>query len=120
GGGREFACVLAGGDPAKGRGILIPVAAIGDGAIGPAVRRSGARPGDFVYVSGRLGEAELGLQILRGNRGFLNSKNPLLKKHLYPEPRLALGEWLAKKRLASAMMDLSDGLSSDLPRLCAK
>jgi len=116
---RKFACVLAGGDTTQGRGILIHIAAIGDTPTGRAVRRSGARPGDFVYVSGRLGEAELGLQILRGNRGFLNSKNPLLKKHLYPEPRLALGEWLAKKRLASAMMDLSDGLSSDLPRLCA-
>lgn len=42
-----------------------------------------------------------------------------MKKHLYPDPRLTLGEWLAKERSASAMMDLSDGLSSDLPRLCA-
>jgi len=42
-----------------------------------------------------------------------------MKKHLYPEPRVALGQWLAKKRIASAMMDLSDGLSNDLPRLCA-
>ena len=49
----------------------------------------------------------------------MNLKNPLTKKHLYPEPRLALGQWLAKNRIASAMMDLSDGLSSDLPRLCA-
>ena len=42
-----------------------------------------------------------------------------MRKHLYPEPRLALGQWLVKNGLASAMMDLSDGLSSDLPRLCA-
>jgi thiamine-monophosphate kinase len=42
-----------------------------------------------------------------------------VRKHLFPEPRLALGQWLVKNGLASAMMDLSDGLSSDLPRLCA-
>jgi len=49
----------------------------------------------------------------------VSEKNPLIRKHLYPEPRVALGEWLAKRGLATAMMDLSDGLSSDLPRLCA-
>jgi thiamine-monophosphate kinase len=84
-----------------------------------AVLRSGARADDILYVSGRLGEAELGLQILRRSERAASSKNPLTRKHLYPEPRLALGEWLLKKGLATAMMDLSDGLSSDLPRLCA-
>ena len=44
--------------------------------------------------------------------------NRFLKRHLYPEPRLELGRWLAETRLATSMMDLSDGLSSDLPRLC--
>lgn len=116
---RRFGCALGGGDTTHRKEILINVTIVGEIKTGPAVLRSGARPGDYIYVSGNLGEAELGLQILRRSRGPANSKNPLLKKHLYPEPRLAMGQWLAKERLASAMMDLSDGLSSDLPRLCA-
>jgi len=83
------------------------------------VVRSGAGPGELIYVSGRLGEAELGLAVLRQSRRRGNPKNLLTKKHLYPEPRLALGQWVREKRLASSMMDLSDGLSSDLWRLCA-
>jgi thiamine-monophosphate kinase len=61
----------------------------------------------------------LGLQIVRRSEGAASKKNPLTRKHLYPEPRLALGQWLSERGLATAMMDLSDGLSSDLPRLCA-
>lgn len=116
---RKFGCVLAGGDTTHRSEILVNVTVVGDIQTGRAVLRSGARPGDLIYVSGNLGEAELGVQILRRSRRLANPKDPLLKKDLYPEPRLALGQWLAKKRLASAMMDLSDGLSSDLPRLCA-
>jgi len=86
---------------------------------GRAVQRSGARADDILYVSGRLGEAELGLQIVRRTKGAASKNNPLTRKHLYPEPRLALGQWLSNRGLATAMMDLSDGLSSDLPRLCA-
>jgi thiamine-monophosphate kinase len=92
---------------------------VGEVRAGSAALRSGARPGDIVYVSGRLGEAELGLRLLKLHSEMAASKNPAVRKHLYPEPRLALGHWLVKNRLASAMMDLSDGLSSDLPRLCA-
>ena len=84
-----------------------------------AVLRSGARPGDVLFVSGRLGEAELGLEQIRKSKRLANSRDPVLRKHLYPKPHLALGRWLAESRLASAMMDLSDGLSTDLPRLCA-
>jgi thiamine-monophosphate kinase len=115
---RRFQCVLAGGDTTCRSQILINITVVGDVQTGRAVSRSGARPGDLVYVSGRLGEAELGLLMLgRGHR--LTGANPVTKKHFYPEPRLALGHWLASKGLVSAMMDLSDGLSTDLPRLCA-
>jgi thiamine-monophosphate kinase len=116
---RKFQCALAGGDTTRRDEILINITVVGEVRARRAVLRSGARADDILYVSGRLGEAELGLQILRRSERAASSKNPLTRKHLYPEPRLALGEWLLKKGLATAMMDLSDGLSSDLPRLCA-
>jgi len=116
---RQFQCPLAGGDTTRRNEILIDVTVVGEVRAGSAVRRSGARADDILYVSGRLGEAELGLRIMRQRKGAASKKNPLTRKHLYPEPRLALGQWLVKKGLATAMMDLSDGLSSDLPRLCA-
>ncbi|HMD07740.1 MAG TPA: thiamine-phosphate kinase [Candidatus Acidoferrum sp.] len=114
-----FRCVLAGGDTTRRKDILVNVTAVGEVRTGGAVLRSGARPGDVLFVSGRLGEAELGLRLIRKGKRLASSRDPILKKHLYPEPRLALGRWLAENRLASAMMDLSDGLSTDLPRLCA-
>jgi thiamine-monophosphate kinase len=116
---RKFQCALAGGDTTRRDEILINVTVVGEVKAGHAVLRSGARAGDILYVSGRLGKAELGLRIVRRSKGAASRKNPLTRKHLYPEPRLALGQWLVKKGLATAMMDLSDGLSSDLPRLCA-
>lgn len=115
---RKFQCPLAGGDTTRGTQILINVTVIGEARTGRAVRRSGAREGDLIYVSGRLGEAEMGLQLLRRAKGFSSKNNPLLNKHLYPEPRLELGRRLAEKKIASAMIDLSDGLSSDLAKLC--
>lgn len=116
---KRFKCVLAGGDTTRRRDILINVMVVGEVRAGKAVLRSGARPGDILFVSGRLGEAELGLRLIRRNKRRLDSRDPLFRKHLYPEPRLALGRWLSESGLASAMMDLSDGLSADLPRLCA-
>jgi thiamine-monophosphate kinase len=116
---RKFQCALVGGDTTRRNEILINVTVVGEVPASQAMLRSRARVNEILYVSGRLGEAELGLGILRRNKVAPSRKNPLTKKHLYPEPRLALGQWLAKKGLATAMMDLSDGLSSDLSRLCA-
>jgi thiamine-monophosphate kinase len=116
---QHFDCVLAGGDTTKRDKILINVTVIGEMRKGRALRRDGARIGDLLFVSGRLGEAERGLQLIRKQRGMANRRDERLQKHLYPQPRWALGAWLAEKRLATAAMDLSDGLSSDLPRLCA-
>jgi thiamine-monophosphate kinase len=117
--GKKFGCILAGGDTTRRKEILINVTVVGEARTGQAVLRSGARPGDILFVSGRLGEAELGLRQIRASKRRADSRSALLRKHLYPEPRLALGRWLGEMDLPSAMMDLSDGLSTDLPRLCA-
>src|SRR6202140_642423 len=115
---KRVGCSLAGGDTSERREGLINVTVVGEVKRGREVRRSGARPGDTIYVSGQLGEAELGLRLLRQRKRGLNMREPRLRRHLYPEPRVELGRWLSEKRVASAMMDLSDGLSSDLRRLC--
>jgi thiamine-monophosphate kinase len=115
---QRFRCVLAGGDTTRREKILTNVTVLGEVRTCSALLRSNAQPGDVIFVSGRLGEAELGLRLLRMQKSKVNRRHPLLAKHLYPEPRLAVGRWLAENRLASAMMDLSDGLSTDLPRLC--
>jgi len=116
---KALGCELAGGDTTRHEKVLISIAVAGEAARGAALRRSGAAAGDAVFVSGTLGEAQLGLRELCRVRGIARGGSAALRKHLYPWPRLELGQWLAKNRLASAMMDVSDGLSTDLPRLCA-
>lgn len=116
---RAFRIPLIGGDLAGGvEKTVICVVVIGDGIRSRLIRRSGAVVGDLIYVSGRLGAARLGLEvILRGLRGRRGAGS-LVKPHFYPKPRLKLGNWLAHRTVATAMMDISDGLSTDLARLC--
>jgi thiamine-monophosphate kinase len=116
---RKLQCPIAGGDTTRQNRVLINVTVAGEVRSGGALLRSGARSGDIVYASGRLGEAELGLSALRTRRGEIRSDDVAIRKHLYPEPRTALGQWLVDQRLATSAMDLSDGLSTDLARLCA-
>jgi thiamine-monophosphate kinase len=117
---QELGVTLAGGDTTRSESVAISVTVIGEVGQGLAVLRSGAKPGDGLYVSGALGAAELGWRLVQsghiGDRGL--GLHRLLRRHLYPEIRLKLGHWLAKHRVASAMMDISDGLSTDLARLC--
>jgi len=113
---------LIGGDTTNSPRVFISIAVLGEVTRGRALLRSGARPGDVIYVSGRLGRAQLGLELLR--RGLAKSASDdrtlrvAFQQHLYPKIRVELGAWLAQRKIASAMMDLSDGLSTDLPRLC--
>ncbi len=113
---------IVGGDTASVSGPgFVDAVAVGEVPRGTALLRSGARPGDKVFVSGCLGLSALGLRTLRkgqrppARRQYTGS----MAAHLYPEPRLALGQFLRKTGLATAAMDLSDGLSTDLARLCS-
>src|ERR1700735_1844964 len=112
---------LAGGDTTKAETVAIGITVVGEMAHGRAVRRDGARPGDAIYTSGVLGRAQLGLELMR--RGWAAPGRgarvrALMQAHLYPRIPIALGAWLAERGVASAMMDISDGLSTDLTRLC--
>ncbi len=104
---RKVKCPLAGGDLASAPLLAADIVVCGSAPAGEALRRSGALPGDGIWVSGRLGGSALGLATGRGAAWV---------RHLRPEPRLALGRFLRNR--ASACMDLSDGLSLDLARLC--
>jgi thiamine-monophosphate kinase len=115
---RELGICLVGGDTTKFSRISISVTVAGEIKKGRALTRSGGRPGDLIYVSGGLGRARLGLELMRHRLGTSPRYRRLLQPHLYPRIRLKLGAWLARERLASAMMDISDGLSTDLARLC--
>ena len=115
---QALGCPIAGGDSTQRSEILIHITVVGETARDIAILRSRAHPGDALFVTGRLGEAQYGLQLLLDNAPRITPHDPRLRKHFYPQPRLGVGQWLAKQRLATAMMDLSDGISSDLPKLC--
>ena len=110
---------LIGGDTTKSESISISITVLGEVSRGRALRRSGARPGDLIYVTGKLGRAQLGLDLVRANLVRRAGLRDVLRQHLYPRIPLKLGEWLARNQIANAMMDVSDGLSTDLTRLCA-
>jgi thiamine-monophosphate kinase len=117
---KRFGVALVGGDTALVAGrTMVDVIVAGEVPCGRALRRSGARPGDQIYVSGRLGLSALGLKVLRGAAlPARSTATEAVRMHLYPEPRCALGKYLSERRMASALMDISDGLSLDLARLC--
>ena len=113
---QRYGVPLAGGDMAKSPFVVADIVLLGSVAQGKALLRSGARAGDVIYVTGALGGSAAELRALEHRpRDFLR-KDKLRHPHLYPEPRLAAGRALI--RLASAAIDLSDGLSTDLAHLC--
>ncbi len=117
---------LAGGDLAESPLAVADIVLVGAVPHGRALLRSGARAGDLLYVTGALGGAAAGLAHLAelASPGAANPPripkrlDSLLAPHLYPHPRIAQGLWLQRRGLASAAIDLSDGLSTDLAHLC--
>jgi thiamine-monophosphate kinase len=107
-----------GGDTTNAASVSIGVTVMGEIAAGKAVTRAGARTGDSLYVSGRLGAAELGLRLTLAGHARALKFQRFVRPHLYPNARTGLGAWLAARGVASSMIDLSDGLSTDLVRLC--
>jgi thiamine-monophosphate kinase len=106
---RRVGISLAGGDLGRAARVMCDVVVCGAAPRGKWLRRDGARPGDGIYVSGPLGASALGLRARRG---------AAWRRHLKPEPRLEVGRRLRSRWRATAAMDLSDGLSLDLRRLC--
>jgi thiamine-monophosphate kinase len=114
----KFGVPLAGGDTAQSlAGVLADIVVVGSIPKGTTVLRSGARPGDSLYVTGELGGSALLLERLL--RGSLKKPRPRhYPAHFFPRPRLTEGRALRERKLAAAMIDLSDGLSTDLRHLC--
>jgi len=120
---RRHRVAIVGGDTCAAERLFVGVTLIGAVEPGRAVKRSGARVGDRLYVTGALGASAAGLALLRrGRRGRgpgEAARRRALRAHLDPEPRVLFGRALGVGGLATAMIDLSDGLARDLPRLCA-
>jgi thiamine-monophosphate kinase len=104
-------CPLVGGDTSSGPTVFLAVTVLGKASRGEAVLRSTARAGQDLYVSGHTGESAAGLSFLEAGRA--KEAESLVRRHKRPEPRLGLGRLLAGRRLATAMIDVSDGLAQD-------
>jgi thiamine-monophosphate kinase len=129
----EYKVPLAGGDLSETPVPLADIILVGSVPRGKALLRSGARPGHLLYVTGSLGGGAAALphfdRLARQGKPGGNGLNPTnipkalqphLDRHLWPQPRIAQGLRLRRQHLTSAAMDLSDGLSTDLARLCAE
>jgi thiamine-monophosphate kinase len=116
---RNNGVALVGGDTNLGDALIISVCVIGHPPKNP-IRRGGARVGDDIYVTGTVGDSALGLKLLREKSTQLKHGPvaQLLNRHHRPTPRLAAGALLGKEKLATAMIDISDGLLQDLGHIC--
>jgi len=111
---------LVGGDVSRTPDkIVIDSIAAGEVRRGKAILRSDAKVGDLIFVTGNLGGAALALKLLENGESFeLSKQKKLLLRQLAPNPQTEIGQILGEKNLATAMIDLSDGLSSDLAHIC--
>ncbi len=114
-------CAIAGGDLTRAPAIVLSVTVVGEVRASNLKRRDGALPGDVVAVTGQLGASRAGLRIALDHPELAGEPElaEALAAFRSPRPRLREGRWLGASRSVRAMMDLSDGLSSDLIRLCA-
>ncbi len=112
-------CILAGGDTCSSKaGLTISITIIGEQQPDLILKRSNARIGDDIWVSGNLGDSSLGLELLLKGRRTGTADDFLLMRHLDPTPRTTLGTALAKSGLVHGMVDISDGLLADLGHIC--
>jgi thiamine-monophosphate kinase len=112
-----YKVTLAGGDTAQSPdGILADIVVVGTVPSGEAILRSGARPGDRIYVTGELGGSAAAIVKMRKFHRKVKVRD--YPRHFYPEPRVEIGRTLREQGWATAMIDLSDGLSTDLAHIC--
>lgn len=112
---KKLSVPLAGGDTAQSpSGVLADIVVVGSVPKGKAILRSGAKPGDRIYVTGTLGGSVAAFNRLRRGERLRPRDFP---EHFSPSPRIAIGQYLREHRLASSMIDLSDGLSTDLSHI---
>jgi thiamine-monophosphate kinase len=117
---QKYKVALVGGDTvASPKHLFINLTLLGETLKKKVYTRSGARPGDKIYVTGTLGDSALGLKILESPRrkwkGSETLQKKLIQRHLKPEPRVEVASWLAKSKFrVTSMIDISDGLAQDL------
>ncbi len=117
---RKFDVELVGGDVSKSPDkIVIDSIAAGETKKGKAVLRSTAKVGDLIFVTGKLGGASAGFELLETGENYeISNYKKLIERQLKPNPQAEIGQILGEKNLATSMIDLSDGLSSDLFHIC--
>ena len=117
---RDFEVTVVGGDTVSSTlGVAVAVTVIGRVPKAEMLRRSGAQVGDLIYVTGTLGDSAAALEILRRQLEVDPSlREPLVRAHLDPQPQVAAGRLLAQGGLATACIDLSDGVATDLYHIC--
>jgi thiamine-monophosphate kinase len=114
---------LLGGDTSSARNdIALCLTVLGRASEEEVVRRSGARPGDRIFLGGPVGDSAAGLHLILGESRADSSEDneALLKAHMQPVPQVELGRCLATGKLATAMIDVSDGVLQDLSHICAE
>ncbi|MBI5555374.1 MAG: thiamine-phosphate kinase [Elusimicrobia bacterium] len=123
---RKHRIGIIGGDTVKSPDrLVVNIALLGDAAEKDIIYRQGAQPGEALFVTGRIGEAAAGLEIIRGGQrsavsGQQKNKKYLIHRYLRPEPRIKESILIVKNQLASSMIDISDGLHLSVKLLCAQ
>lgn len=117
----DFSAHIIGGNLSRTRqDLLIDITLLGEAPRGQVLTRSGARPGDRIFVTGRLGESAAGFYVLEHyGTNYPAEFEPLVRKHLQPIPRVTTGQLIAQSGFATSMTDISDGLASDLDHICS-